>query len=140
MDKFSFKSFMPLFGANFLLNVSMNIGLYFIEDKTLYLNILMICEVATMIIESFIFYYFSKKKYWYSLLASFTANILSLTVGYLLGDKLINKTGIFLLSSGLLVLFISLEIVLSLLLYLSPGFFGKQDQRHNDQTGEEAKE
>lgn len=69
---------------NLVLNLSMNIGLYFIKDETIYWVILSISEVSTVMIESLIVYLFTRIKYLKVLLFAFLANLTSFSVGLLI--------------------------------------------------------
>ena len=75
------KLFVVVSLMNMLLNVSMNIGLYFVNDVTLYWIILAVSEIATIFIESFIVYVFMRFKYIKILLFAFIANAASFFVG-----------------------------------------------------------
>lgn len=78
------KLFIVISIMNLVLNLSMNIGLSFIKDNTIYWIALSISEVATIFIESVVVYLFMKFKYLKVLLFAFLANLLSFIVGLLI--------------------------------------------------------
>lgn len=78
------KLFIVVSIMNLILNLSMNIGLYFIKDEMTYWLILSISEVSTVLIESLIVYFFMRIKYLKVLLFAFLANLTSFLVGLLI--------------------------------------------------------
>ena len=119
MDSFNFKSFIAMYVTNIILNLSMNITLYYIKDYSTYLTLLIIFEISVFVIEGFIYYLFTKKRLWYCFLASFTANICSFALGYLFNYYNIphNQMWFFILTSIFVVLF-SIELAYSLFLFI----------------------
>ena len=133
MDKFSYKSFVAMFITNVILNVAMNLILIFINTKQEYLMWLMIMETIVFIIESLVFYFVSKKRLWFSLLAAFTANISSLAIGYLLNYIYFpNTKEAFYICASLFFAYILLLTVYVFLRFLSPGLFIKNHKRNDN--------
>ena len=133
MDKFSYKSFVAMFITNVILNVAMNLILIFINTKQEYLMWLMIMEIIVFIIESLVFYFVSKKRLWFSLLAAFTANISSLAIGYLLNYIYFpNTKEAFYVCASLFFVYILLLTVYVFLRFLSPGLFAKHHKRNDN--------
>ena len=140
MDKFTFKSFIAMFMANVILNVTMNVILLSLHSYQEYNIALIIAEVSTFIVESVIFFIFSKKKLWYSILAAFTANITSLSIGYLLNYYGHPQTkGAFYIGSIIMFIFVSLMLAYSIIKLFNPWFLCKQNDRNDNQTSEETK-
>ena len=133
MDKFSYKSFVAMFITNVILNVAMNLILIFINTKQEYLMWLMIMEIIVFIIESLVFYFVSKKRLWFSLLAAFTTNISSLAIGYLLNYIYFpNTKEAFYICASLFFAYILLLTVYVFLRFLSPGLFIKNHKRNDN--------
>ena len=78
------KLFIVVSSMNLILNSSMNIGLYFIQDVTTYWILLTVFEVVTIGLESLILKLFMKFSYLRCLLFSIHANVISFAVGVLL--------------------------------------------------------
>lgn len=79
---------------NVVLNMSMNIGLSFIDDKTIYWIVLSISEAVTVILESLVITLIMKFKYLKVLLFSVFANAVSLGVGLLIQPIYQTKTAV----------------------------------------------
>ena len=77
----SLKLFIFVSILNVILNVSMNIGLSFVNDNKLYWIILSCSEIATTLIEGFALSLIMKEKIKKMLLLSFIANAASFLVG-----------------------------------------------------------
>jgi len=129
MDKYNFRTFFALFGVNALSNMAMNITLSFLEEKSLYLAILIVWEVLTTTGEALLFFFISKKPLWYSFLAAISANILSLAIGYTLNYfKLFQEKGALIIGS--IILFSLSAILLALSFLLS--YRHRNDDRKDD--------
>ena len=108
------KLFIVVSVLNVLLNPTMNIGLSFIGDRTLYQIILLICEVATIFIESIVIYLFMKIKYPKVLFFAFIANVLSFLIGTELWYIFQNKIALIIISAILLAVYLTIFIVILL--------------------------
>ena len=75
------KLFIVVSLLNLLLNPAMNIGLSYINDKTIYWIVLSISEVTTTLIESLVIYLVMRFKYLRVLLFAFIANATSFVIG-----------------------------------------------------------
>ena len=125
-SNFSFKTYLALFIANIVLNLTMNIILTSIEDYSLYISVLTLFEVMTFITETFIFSLFFTAPIWYSIIVALTANMLSLMVGDLCNHYLkINETGTFVISSGILIITTALVLAFVFWKSFSPRLSGK---------------
>lgn len=134
-----FKTYFATFIANIVLNLTMNLILSSITIKSIYISILVLFEVSTFATEGFIFFLCTKKPIWYCLLAAFAANLTSLAIGDKCNHYLkINETGTFLISSGIFITIIILNIVLVILYRFVPRLFGKKDDRDDNQTSDES--
>ena len=141
MDRFKFLSFMVMFGTNVVLNTTMNIILSFMPSYQAYLTALIIFEVSVVIVEGFIFKLVSKKNIPYSLLAAFTANVLSFTAGYFFNlSHIMDKKGAFIYSSLITLIVIVIETSIALYLFLAPRLFRYYDNRDNDRTNKETQD
>ena len=122
-DKFKMKSMLAMYVGNILLNSTMNLVATSLTDKTAYLIFIICYEVFTFVTEAFLFYLFTSKKLWYCFLIAFAANMLSLAIG-----NVFNATGVIYKNDvviTLVVIFavlVSLQITLSVILFLRPLF------------------
>ena len=141
MDRFKFLSFMVMFGTNVVLNTTMNIILSFMPSYQAYLTTLIIFEVSVIIIEGVVFKLVSNKNIPYSLLAAFTANVLSFTVGYFFNlSHVMDKKGAFIYSSLITLIVIVIETSIALYLFLAPRLFRYYDNRDNDRANKETQD
>ena len=125
-SNFSFKTYIGLFIANIILNLTMNFILSSISEQSLYISILVLFEVMTFLTESFIFYLFTKTPFWYSGTIALTANFLSLATGDFCNHYLkINETGTFLISSGILIILTGLTLAFVFYRTFSPRLFAR---------------
>ena len=90
---------------NVVLNMSMNIALSFIEDKTFYWIVLSVSEVVTIVIESIVITLIMKFKYLKVLLFSVIANGVSLGVGLLIQPIYQTKTAVIIVCGVFLAIY-----------------------------------
>ena len=128
------KLFIVVAAMNFILNPLMNLGLYFIYDKTLYWITLSICEVATVFIESLIVYLFMRIKYAKVLLFAFIANLTSFLVGLALNFLFETRIAAIVVCSLFFVVYlVTFGVVLSSFLTNRE----RNKDRHSDNTMED---
>ena len=131
-NRVNFKTLLAMSVANLVLNLSMNFFLLIFKTQQDYMIALMICEVLTTIIEAFVFFFFSKKKMWFSFLVSLAANATSFAFGYTLNALgLCTENGALFLSSIILFALFTVLLTISGLLFFAPGLFDKQDGNYN---------
>ena len=131
-NRMNFKTLVALSVANVVLNISMNCFLLVFKTQTDYLIALIICELLTIIIEAFVFFFFSKRKLWFAFLISFAANMTSWGFGNALSYlDLYKENEALLLSSIILFSLFTVLITISAFLFFAPGLFDKQDRNNN---------
>lgn len=125
VSKYNFKLSLIMGLSNIILNVTMNLLLNVVNTNQ-YLITLISFEIFTFLVEAFIFYLFSKEKLYLCFLYSLTANILSLTIGYLFNlSDIVKEKGLLIILS---LIFLNLYLGL-----LFAAFFlnGKNDKNSN---------
>ena len=130
MDKFRLKTFITMGVANLVLNLTMNVIAMNIKTYNAYLTFIIIAEVSVFVIESCIYYLFTKKPIWYCLLASLAANSTSLAIGYIFNQTtLIYKNDVVITLTVIFALIFGIESVISLVLFLLPRVNAHKDNR-----------
>lgn len=120
-DKFKMKSILAMYIGNILLNLTMNIVITTLPDKTSYLIFVITYEILTFITEAFLYYLFTDKKLWYCFIIAFTANILSLAIGNVFNyTEVIYKNDVVVTLIVSFALIVALELFISVFLYLRP--------------------
>lgn len=110
-----FKLFCVASLMNVVLNSLMNVGLYFLSfNRVIYLVILIISEISTVVIESFILYFVFKFDYKKILIVSVISNTLSFLVGFF-----INSFYNYLLDLIMCLVFILMYLIISLVVVIN---------------------
>ena len=118
-DRFKLKSMLAMFGANVLLNFTMNLVALDITGESAYTFYIISAEIFTFVVEAFVYFLFTKKKLWYCFLISFTANILSLAVGNAFNQTgLIYKNGVVNTGTVILIAVTFIELIISYVFFL----------------------
>lgn len=116
-NKFYLKTYIFLLIANLILNPTMNLIILSFKDENAYIITLMIGEILTVVIESFIYYFITKKSYWYSLLIALTANVASFAIGNAINElNIITNEKAYLIGSIILLFVTNIEL-LTVILY-----------------------
>lgn len=140
-NRVNFKTLVAVSVANIVLNLSMNFFLMIFKNEADYRVALLVCEIITTIIEAFVFFFFSKRKLWFSFLVSIGANFASWGFGNAMNYLNIYKENeaLFLSSIVLFGLF-TILITISGLLFFAPGLFDKQNGDNNSRGNQKSKE
>lgn len=116
-NKFNLKTYIFLLIANLILNPTMNLIILSFKNENTYITALMIGEILTVAIESFIYYFITKKSYWYSLLIALTANVASFAIGNAINElNIITNEKAYLIGSIILLFVTNIEL-LTVILY-----------------------
>lgn len=136
VHKFYWKPLLAMLISNIILNLTMNFLAVSIDSKNQYMIFIISFEIFTFISEAFVLFLFSNKKLWFCFLICFCANILSLSIGYVFNYfSLINKNEVVIPSLVICGILISLEIILSVILFLIPLYRRLNDK--GDEGGED---
>ena len=118
-NKLDLKTYLTMLLANMILNPTMNLIISTFKTNEGYLTALIIGEVLTVVIESLIYFFIIKKKYPFSLLIAFSANILSFAIGHTINELHILTNEKAYLVGSIIFLFVTIvELLLILLLFI----------------------
>lgn len=118
-NRFDLKTYVIMLVTNIVLNPTMNIFITSIKSYNGYLTALIIWEVFTIAIESLIYFFVTKKKYPFSLLIAFSANIASFAIGNAINKlNIVSNEKAYLVGSIIFIFFTILELLLFLVLFI----------------------